>query len=95
MSVAIIAAGGVFNRIKVGAEYGFGEVEVLTILLFGLLRLGYRVLDSTATKLDVVAAQLNITVDGSSELNGTLLAVDFTQYFSKQASLAFTAGIGD
>ena len=49
---------------------GFGDCQV-TDLHCGRIKLGYRAVDSKATKLDIVAVPLHFEIDGGSELNGT------------------------
>ena len=49
--------------------------------------------DQTATKFDVIAVLLNISTEspgGTSQFDATYVGFDFTQYFSKQASLALS-----
>lgn len=90
LTTTIISGGTMFDKFKVGAEYGTGTIEEDTgdndFSIWGL-KGGYRFFDARATKLDAIIAVLEIDTE-KSKLDGTLVGVDFTQYFSEKAFLS-------
>lgn len=90
LETTIISGGTMFGKFKVGAEYGVGTIkedaEDNDFTIWGL-KGGYRVLDARATKLDAIIAVLGIDTE-SNKLDGTLVGLDFTQYFSEKMFLS-------
>lgn len=90
LKTTIISGGTMFDKFKVGAEYGVGSIEEDTgdndFSIWGL-KGGYRFLDARATKLDAIIALLGIDTE-SNKLDGTLVGLDFTQYFSEKMFLS-------
>lgn len=89
LTVNIISAGTMINKVKIGAEYGIGEIENTDLSLWSL-KTGYRLVDAKATKLDGIVAVLNIDTDDGTykgNLDTILAGFDFTQYFSERAFL--------
>ncbi len=94
INVTILSGGTMFGKYKVGAEYGVGKIEADSgdedLSLWGL-KGGYRFYDARATKLDAMLVLMNITTESKgkeNELNGTLVGLDFTQYFSEKVFIS-------
>ena len=90
LKVAIVSGGTMFGKFKVGAEYGEGTIKEESgdndFSIWGA-KGGYRVFDARATKLDAIIAVLGIDTE-KNKLDGTLVGLDFTQYFSEKMFLS-------
>lgn len=90
LEVKIVSGGTMFGKFKVGAEYGVGSIEEdagANDLTMWAVKAGYRLLDARATKIDAIMAPLVIDTE-KNKLEGTLVGLDFTQYFSEKAFLS-------
>lgn len=90
LKVTIISGGTMFGKFKVGAEYGVGTIEETAgdnDLSMWALKGGYRFLDARATKLDALIVPLVIDTE-KNKLEGTLVGLDITQYFSEKMFLS-------
>ena len=90
LGVTIVSVGTMVDKFKIGAEYGVGKIEEdegdndLSMMAF---KGGYRFFDARATKLDAIIAPLIIDTE-KNKLEGTLVGLDITQYFSEKMFLS-------
>lgn len=98
LSVTIISAGTIIDdKYKIGAEYGIGSVDTTPTdenLTLRSIKVGYRLVNATAFKFDLIVAPLNVTAN-SSQLNTTLIGIDLAQYFSKKIFLTASYVMGN
>ena len=96
-NASFISGGGMIGPVKIGAEYGSGTLKTVyggSDLTLYNIKVGYRLLDAKASKLDVTISNLNLQDKiGSAkflEADGDLLGLDFTQFFSKRTFFSLT-----
>ncbi|HYH01949.1 MAG TPA: hypothetical protein VEC37_02515, partial [Bacillota bacterium] len=98
LKVTIISAGTLLKeKFKIGAEYGVGTIESSPEeedVSLWTVKVGYRLVDKLAFKLDAIVAPLTIDTD-KSMLRTTLAGLESTVYFSKKMFLTGSYVLGN